>query len=283
MFADHKFDIGEEGFDPTDTVVSQLPLLSTESSTFTPLTETSEISDDIEFYLYKTTFFMRPSCGTHNGSVLEIWLGASDLRGFVSAINRTLSPAGWKWGMDISGYPYKGNGTRLALKTILDTESDLNLDKNPPESQRYDSETKVQSVDINPPKGLYSAEDSTDVGYFLWEMEPSIYSCLQIGCSPKDVTILNTNLLPPEKDFLTGLPNENITDSIDFGRIETENRSAIYFSFPVENPCLISWDPVLAINEVDPAQPADSFSLSLHRSSWMLIILLLFISFGVTK
>jgi len=274
--------IGQSGFDATDTVISQMPLLS-DIPYFTPLTETSDIGDDTTYYIYRTSVVNPTSCFDSHGSIFDTWTGVADLRGYITSINRTLSPDGWKWGLSITGYPYKENKTRLAIKAVLETGVQMNYNDDPPISERYDTTTNMVGIQFIPSKGTFQSVDQSDIGYFVWEQEAGVTTCSQTGyCTEQDIDITATNILPPEKDILMNVSSfDYILDDTDYGRIPTEQRNFIYFSFPIDNPCVIQWDPVIAMDVTD----SSTTSSSTHSSSqpqiiwitiWMITILFWF-------
>jgi len=232
---------GPSGFDGTDTIISRMPLYS---SSWRTITESKGVSNSIMYYLYDT------SLENGNSSLVQIETGLSDIRGWVSPANKTLSPAAWASTISINGYPLKSlSRSHLALKVLLAVnglQSPQIRDNIPPvEADSIESQddilfqTNTSGVDPNDLSYFEWNHEGTEIGGLFPELDSIL---LDIKTKQRTVEVIHSGILDSANDLdpmnTSDLPEKY--DSVYF----------MYFSFMVGQPKNILWKTFAGLDEL---------------------------------
>jgi hypothetical protein len=175
----------------------------------------------------------------------------------VGKLNETLMPNAWKWTLAINGYPYKQSYSRLAVKMVVEAAGPLSQKSSLPSEDCMETGESMAGIliGISPSLPTPTGPYSEDVGFFAWESEANLYTS---DNDQKTVSVATTNILAPEKDIYSTLEEILVLNSTADGRVESEARSFIYFSFPEDNPCSIVWDPYTGLNQAEESYDSSS-------------------------
>jgi len=160
---------GPNGLDPSDTIINRIPLYSSidPSERFTAMSELIDTEDDTKYFYYEcaTSSSLRGSPGP---PISNLSCGMSDIRSFVTGVNKNLSPVAWNLGLLIHSYPFHGapKSTRLAIKAVLESKGHRNVRDYIPVSGRDDP--IVEMSDIMLESSSSDGIDEVDVGHISW-------------------------------------------------------------------------------------------------------------------
>ncbi|MDH5404732.1 MAG: hypothetical protein OEY49_19675 [Candidatus Heimdallarchaeota archaeon] len=156
----------------------------------------------------------------------------------------TLTPNSIKFDVAINDYPYAGEGSSLAIKTEIKTESETSNDEDTHEEE----------------SGMSAGEEQVTVGqlgYFSWAETAT--------ADGQTVDVVDSAL----QSVSPGHEDED--DDLDEGETETE----MYFTFIVKDAVDILWDPKVGVISEASLAYLDSLSGFLPYNMWISLLALL--------
>jgi len=242
-------DAGNDGFDGTDDIISQLHVDNIPAALWSALSQTDISTGDasIQAHSWETSV-----TGPKNSRFPDVTL---TLRLYISSdlyhhavINQTLGPNDLKFDVEIDNYQYHANNTRVALVFAVDSRSGRRL---------VDNNDDISDPDADVTNRLVIGDSNTDNGHFGWVSNLRA----QFANSP---LFVDTDIIPVVIKSETMLFSGNASlseadDDDDSVKSGVETRSFISFTVRSDDqPTSIHWDPSTVVN--DDALDADSSS-----------------------